>query len=151
MVLRFLAATLVAGFACALGAGAAMADVDAPSNAIVIADSGSTNTNSYRIVVSLSGHAHYESGPRHGNRRLPKKMVAKLKYDVMMAQPLEHVRARPDCMKPVSFGTTTTVSLGAEQTADLNCAASPKGDALKSDAEAISSYLDLPTPRHPQP
>jgi hypothetical protein len=151
MVLRFLAAILVAGSACTLGARAAMADAAAPSDAIMITDSGSTNTNGYRIVVSVSGRARYESGSLHGMRRLPKKLVAKLKYDVMMAQPLEHVRARPDCMKPVSFGTTTTVTLGAEQTADLNCAASPKGEALKSDAEATATYLNLPTPRHPQP
>jgi hypothetical protein len=150
MPFRTLAAAI--GFLASTAATAsAHADDAIAPEAIVITDSGSTNTNGYQIVVSVKGRVHFESGPRHGSTRLPHRLLSKLKYDVMMAQPLSHVRARPDCMKPASFGTTTTVALGPEHTADLNCAATPKGEALKSDADDIASLLNLPTPRHPQP
>ncbi len=150
MLLRNLTtASLAAVFwAGSVVAGAAVA---VPPDAIVISDNGSTNTNGYTIVVTVKGTARFESGDHHGSKRLPAKMLAKLKYDVMMTQPLSHARARPDCMKPVSFGSSLTIALGTEHTADLNCAATPKGETLKSDAEDIATFLDLPTPKHPQP
>ncbi len=149
MLLRNLAAPL-AGIVWAGSVAVSAADA-VPPDAIVITDSGSTNTNGYTIVVSVKGKARFESGEHHGARRLPAKMLAKLKYDVMMTQPLSHARARSDCMKPVSFGSTLTIALGAEHTADLNCAATPKGETLKGDADDVASFLNLPTPKHPQP
>jgi len=121
-----------------------------PQDSIVIENSGSTNTLGYRIIVSADGQASFESGNSHGRERLPADLLSRLKYDVMMAQPLSHVRSAATCMKPASFGTSIFVSLGAERTADLTCPASPKGEALKSDAEEIAGFLKLASvPRRP--
>lgn len=120
-----------------------------PKDAIVIENTGSTNTMGYRIAVTVDGDATYESGDRKGKEKLPHDLAAKLKYDVMMAEPLSHVRAQ-QCMKPVSFGTSIFISVGAERTQDLSCPASPKGEALKGDAGDVASFLKLAqVPRHP--
>jgi len=114
-----------------------------PTNAIVIINSGSTNTIGYRIVVTTDGEASFASGDGQGSARLPQGLFAKLKYDVVMAQPLSHVRARPDCMKPVSFGSTTNIALADERSEDLSCPASPKGKALKHDVELVADFLHV--------
>jgi hypothetical protein len=112
-------------------------------DAIVIVNSGSTNFAGYRIVVDISGHAKFESGHTHGSTRLPGAILSKLKYDVVMAQPLSHVRARSNCAKSASFGSSSTVSLGPERTEDLSCAASPRGAALNADVSAVAGFLGL--------
>ncbi len=115
----------------------------AEPDAIVIVNSGSTNFAGYRIVVDISGRARFKSGRTHGSASLPGAILSKLKFDVVMAQPLSHVRARPDCAKSVSFGSSSTVSLGPERTEDLSCAASPRGAALNADVSAVAGFLGL--------
>lgn len=114
-----------------------------PTDAIVITDTGSTNTLGYRIVVGRDGGASYQSGEGRGSAQLPASIFGKLKYDVVMAQPLSHVKASPNCMKPVSFGSSTFVALGDERSEDLSCPASPKGEALKDDVEAVCQFLHV--------
>jgi len=114
-----------------------------PTNAIVIINSGSTNTIGYRIIVATNGEARFASGEGLGSTMLPRELFAKLKYDVVMAQPLSHVRARPDCMKPASFGSTTTIALADERSEDLSCPASQKGEALKHDVELVADFLHV--------
>jgi hypothetical protein len=125
------------------GGGAPVAKGMVPTDAIVITDTGSTNMFGYRIVVGRNGGASYASGEGHGSVQLPASTFSKLKYDVVMAQPLSHVRARPDCMKPASFGSSTFIALGDERTEDLTCPASPKGETLKSDVEAVTQFLHV--------
>jgi hypothetical protein len=114
-----------------------------PTDAIVITDSGSTNMLGYRIVVGRNGEASYASGEGRGSKSLPASIFSKLKYDVAMAQPLSHVKASPNCMKPVSFGSSTFIALGDEKSEDLTCPASPKGEALKSDVDAATQFLHV--------
>jgi hypothetical protein len=114
-----------------------------PTDAIVIIDTGSTNMLGYRIVIGRNGEASYASGEGHGSARLPASTFSKLKYDVVMAQPLSHVKASPDCMKPMSFGSSTFIALGDEKSEDLTCPASPKGEALKSDVDAVTEFLHV--------
>jgi hypothetical protein len=114
-----------------------------PGDAIVITDTGSTNMLGYRIVIGRNGEASYESGEGHGSARLPASTFSRLKYDVAMAQPLSHVKASADCMKPMSFGSSTFVALADEKTEDLTCPASPKGEALKGDVEAVTQFLHV--------
>jgi hypothetical protein len=114
-----------------------------PLDAIVITDTGSTNTLGFRIVVGRNGEASYASGGGHGSAELPAPIFSKLKFDVVMAQPLSHVHANPSCMKPASFGTSTFIALGGEKSEDLTCPASPKGEALKSDVEAVTQFLHV--------
>lgn len=112
-----------------------------PTDAIVIIDTGSTNMLGFRIVVGRNGEASFSTGEGRGSAQLPTSIFSKLKYDVVMAQPLSHVRASADCMKPMSFGSSTFVALGDEKSEDLTCPASPKGDALKSDVDAVTQFL----------
>ena len=114
-----------------------------PTDAIVITDTGSTNTLGYRIIVGRNGEASYVSGDGRGSAQLPASIFSKLKYDVVMAQPLSHVRASPNCMKPASFGDSTFVALGDERTEDLSCPATPKGEMLKEDVAAVAQVLHV--------
>ena len=114
-----------------------------PTDAIVITDTGSTNMLGFRIIIGRNGEASYSSGEGHGSAQLPGSIFSRLKFDVVMAQPLSHVRARTDCMKAMSFGSSTFVALGDERSEDLTCPASPKGEALKSDVEAVTQYLHV--------
>jgi hypothetical protein len=126
-----------------------------PMDAIVITDTGSTNMIGYRIVIGRNGEASYTSGDSHGSTQLPEPIFSKLKYDVVMAQPLSHVRASPNCMKPASFGDSTFIALGGERSEDLSCTASTKGKTLKDDVEAVTLFLhvrDAPRAQgHPLP
>ena len=126
-----------------------------PTDAIVVTDTGSTNMIGYRIVIGRNGEAAYTSGEGRGSAQLPTSVFSKLKYDVVMAQPLSHVRASPNCMKPVSFGDSIFIALGDERSEDLSCPASPKGEALKEDVATIAQFLhvrDVPRGQgHPLP
>lgn len=124
------------------GGGAPIAGM-VPTDAIVITDTGSTNTLGYRIVIGRDGGASYQSGEGPGSARLPGSIFGKLKYDVVMAQPLSHVKASPNCMKPASFGDSTFIALGDEKSEDLSCPASAKGEALKDDVEAVAQFLHV--------
>jgi hypothetical protein len=114
-----------------------------PTNAMVITNSGSTNMIGYRIIVAANGEASFVSGEGHGSAKLAPTLLAKLKYDVVMAQPLSHVRASKDCMKPASFASATYIALADERSEDLTCPASPKGEALQSDVEAVVDFLHV--------
>ncbi len=114
-----------------------------PMDAIVITDTGSTNMLGYRIVIGRNGAASYASGEGRGSAQLPASIFSRLKFDVVMAQPLSHVRASPDCMKAVSFGSSTFIALGDEKSEDLTCPASAKGEALKSDVESVTAFLHV--------
>src|SRR5262249_42887824 len=89
-----------------------------PLDAIVITDTGSTNTIGLRIVIGRDGTASYVTGAGRGSAHLSDALYKKLKYDVVMASPLSHVRARPDCMKPVSIAIATYIALGDEKSED---------------------------------
>ena len=123
--------------------GAPVAQGMVPTDAIVITDTGSTNMLGYRIIVGRNGEASYASGEGRGSAQLPASMFSKLKLDVVMAQPLSHVRASPNCMKPMSFGSSTFIALGDEKSEDLTCPASPKGEALKGDIETVTQFLHV--------
>jgi len=119
-------------------------------SAITIENTGSTNAMAYRIVVQGDGETSYVGANRSGHEVLPDALLAKLKYDVMMAEPLSHVRTASGCMKPASFGSSIFISLGHERSPDLSCPAGPKGAALKNDVEQIATFLKLgQTPPRP--
>jgi hypothetical protein len=122
-----------------LSCAAAVADAGS-GDVITIENSGSTNMEGYRIVVAPDGRA--QAGNQNGKLLSP-DLFAKLKYDVAMAMPLHDVKTRTPCVKPVSFGSTTMISLGDEHSGDLSCFAGPKGEALFDDAEAVAKFLDV--------
>ncbi|MGC1379844.1 MAG: hypothetical protein WA814_02330 [Candidatus Baltobacteraceae bacterium] len=145
-------ATLIAAFAFGGPVGAAQRD------SAVIVDSGSTNTQGYKIQVwsdntasitmqSRAGAA--ESTPKAFN--VPAETAAKLFADLAAARKAR-VTSGP-CMKSASFGTTTHVTWQDWVSPDLDC---PPNDALTAalvkDVEAIrqaSGLNSLPIRRPP--
>ncbi len=113
-----------------------------PANVAVISNTGSTNTVCYRIYVSQSGQATYVDGDRQGNGIISAALASKFFSDISAAQPLSQLPEK-HCLKSVSFGTSTFVRLGGEESPDLSCPGNAKAEALFNDAEAITQALKV--------
>lgn len=84
-----------------------------PNNEAVIVNSGSTTTIGDRIYVKLAGEVSYvDSGGRTQGKR-PANLTRRLFSDINAAMLLSDLPDRQHCVKPVSYGTSTTVQLGA--------------------------------------
>ncbi|BAY26700.1 hypothetical protein NIES2100_65160 [Calothrix sp. NIES-2100] len=114
-----------------------------PNNVGVILNSGSTNTIGYRIYVSPSGEVNYVDGKGTGQGKLPEKLTKRFFHDLKVAEPLSSLPVKPDCVKSTSFGTTTTVSIGGQQSSDISCPGNPKARRLEDDAIAITKALKV--------
>ena len=114
-----------------------------PSNTVVIANSGSTNTVGYRIYVSPSGQVTYVDGKRQGRGKLSPVITKQFFSDLRAAEPLSQLPMRRPCLKPASFGTSTTVRLGAQQSADLSCPGNDKAELLFKDVNVIRRILHV--------
>jgi len=112
---------------------------------ITIENSGSTNMKGYRIAVTPDGMARTDDGRAAS---LPPDLFAKLKSDVTMAMPLHDLKTGA-CMKSVSFGSSTFISLGDERSGDLSCPAGPKGEALSGDADSVAQFVGAGGARRP--
>jgi hypothetical protein len=126
-----------------------------------IVDSGSTNTNRFRILVDRSGKTQFVTVP-HGRPiqpaeppetamgTIPAALASRLYADLDAAWPISSLPA-PHCAKSASFGTTLTIEFDSQQTPDLNCGdgKNPKLRALIEDAKQIVSASQKPTARHP--
>jgi hypothetical protein len=133
-----------------LGAASMPAAASAPA---VILNSGSTNTAGFRLVVEKSGDAEYAPMPRkYGpqspapteptRRKLPEALVQRFYSDLEAAKPLANL-PRERCMKSASFGTTTIIQFGGEETPDLSCpnARNPHTQALMRDIQEIEGFF----------
>jgi hypothetical protein len=106
------------------------AEIPDESEVAAIVDSGSTNRPGFRIVVDRSGAAEWISTPRRGRasqvhaepvkRALTPAVLKRFQADLEAAKPMASLPAL-HCAKSVSFGSTRTVTVGGEQTPDLNC------------------------------
>jgi hypothetical protein len=112
-------------------------------NAIVIVNSGSTNTIGYRIIVGADGSASHVSGDGSGHAMLSDELYARLKSDVAAAGPLSQMPMAVGCVKSASFGTTTTIAMGGETSPDLSCAGSEASKKLKEDVDAVVAALKI--------
>ncbi|HEY7337001.1 MAG TPA: hypothetical protein VH639_19060 [Bryobacteraceae bacterium] len=132
--------------------GAVSLSAAAGSSAVIL-NSGSTNTAGFRLVVDKSGDAEYipmprKYGPQGGSpteptrRKLPDVLVQRFYSDLEAAKPLSGL-PKERCMKSASFGTTTIVQFGGEETPDLSCptAQNPHTKALMRDVDEISGYF----------
>lgn len=113
------------------------------SDTAVILNSGSTNAIGYRIYISPSGEAHYFDGNGSGQGQLSKRLTKRFFRHLETAEPLSNLSVQ-SCAKSVSFGTTTTVSLGGERSPDISC---PSEDDqvqdLDEDVTAIAKALNV--------
>lgn len=114
-----------------------------PNNVGVILNSGSTNTVGYRIYVSPSGEVNYVYGKGSGQAKLPEKLTKRFFRDLKLAEPLSNLSVKPNCVKSTSFGTTTTVSLGGQQSPDITCPGNGKALRLENDVIAITKTLKV--------
>jgi len=91
----------------------------------VITDSGSTNTCPYTIDVWLNGTATYtvtvcHLNPLKGSGTLTPALTIQFFEHLIVAQPFS--RFPPlQCVKPVSFRTTTIVQYGKSHILDISC------------------------------
>jgi hypothetical protein len=129
------------GVVASLG-GCAGASSSTPP-AVVITNTGSTNTIGYRVRVSPDGQASFESGGGSGQASLPPDLLSRVEHDVMAASPLSKLPASTSCMKSVSFGTSTYVVAGDERSPDLSCPADVVEQSLKDDVVAIVATLKI--------
>jgi hypothetical protein len=122
---------------------------------IVIENTGATNLTGWRVLVVPGGSASWTSGARSGHAALPADLDAKLAGDVAAAKPLSAIPLGDACMKSVSFGTSIFISQDGDKSPDLGCAAGRAAHDLKSDADAVASFLHLRNlvrdPLHPLP
>jgi hypothetical protein len=116
---------------------------------VLIANSGSTNTPGFQIVVEQSGKAEYTVHPRRRrgggpgtpetiSKKIPLSLVKSLYADVNAARPLASLPAQ-HCAKSVSFGTRLTIQFGDDESPDLSCGdgGNTSMQALIRDAAAI--------------
>ena len=112
-----------------------------------IVDSGSTNTNGFRILVEPSGKTQstvVPRGPEAPTGRSPAvgtvaEMLARRLYsDLDAAWPLSSLPSQ-HCLKSASFGTRLTIVFGGQTTPDLSCGrmSDPIMRALARDARDI--------------
>jgi len=137
--------------ALVLIASPAPAPSSLPATSAVIANSGSTNTAGYRIVVATDGRAQITQGTTTRSLTIPAALATQFYTDLAAAGPLDAMPAR-SCMKSASFGTTTVVTYAEKTSPDLQCSA--QGDAAKAlaaDVRAITTAVNPVTRRRLQP
>jgi hypothetical protein len=114
-----------------------------PINVAVIINSGSTNTIGYRIYVTPSGQVTYVDGKGQGKGKLSPTLTKKFFADIQTAEPLSNLPVKTSCVKPVSFGTSTTIRLGGEQSPDVSCPGNALASKLNNDVVAIAKALKV--------
>ena len=92
-----------------------------PNNEAVIVNSGSTNTIGDRIYLTSAGKVSHVDASRPSQGTLPANLTRQLFSNINAAMLLSDLPDRQRCVKPVSWGTSTTVQLGAQRSPDLSC------------------------------
>ena len=123
---------------------AAPAASPAAANAIVIRNSGSTNTLGYTIAVSPDGAALVTQNGPATQKSLSTDMTRELFDDVHALMPLDAGGLRP-CMRSVSFGSSTTVSYQNATTPDLSCRGDAASAQLRQTIARVAQALGVTT------
>ncbi len=104
-----------------------------PSDAIVVRNSGSTNTAGYTLVISPDGHALVLQNGGSTEGTVGRAQVRWLFAKVRAAAPLDALPAA-HCMRSASFGSSTTIEYGDATSPDISCGSSP---ALREIARTV--------------
>jgi hypothetical protein len=121
----------------------------APPGAVVIVNSGSTNTAGYHIIVQPDGTATYDvhtsaSSASAPKRKLESKVVRPLFRDLSAARSVEKLPTGV-CMKSASFGTRTYVQWHGVSSPDLSCSSDDaRVTRLYRDITAVEQQLGFP-------
>lgn len=144
MKTAFLAIAAMFALAAAAAAAGTVPYLPVPKNAAVILNTGSTNTDGYRIVVTQTGSAEYVWGSHRATAQIGRSLAAKFFYDAQRGMPLSKLRYAP-CMKSASFGTATFVWWRGERSPDLTCPEGTVASDVYEDALAVASALKVGT------
>ena len=124
----------------------------APRDSAVIVDSGSTNTQGYKIEVWSDGTASLAMpGPSGSAQSAPKSFTIPAETTTRFFSDLAAARkvrtATEVCMKSASFGTTTHVTWQGWTSPDLDCPPNdPAIAALVKDVSAIRQAAGINGP-----
>lgn len=110
---------------------------------IEISNSGSTNLIGYRVLIGTDGSTSFVSGDGPGQATLPAELFDRLKHDIAAAKPLANLSSAATCMKPVSFGTSTFLTVGGDRSPDLTCPADAAAMRLMDDVSEIIDDLKI--------
>ena len=113
------------------------------TSTIQITNSGATDSIGFRVLIGTGGEASFVSGDGSGHATLPAELYQRIKRDIADSKPLSGLPSPPSCMKPVSFGTSTFISIGDDRSPDLTCPANEAAASLKSDVAAIVVFLKI--------
>jgi hypothetical protein len=112
-------------------------ETSVPSDAAIIVNSGSTNTQGFRIVVRPDRSAIVTIGTAQVvKKELTAATTQAFFKDLGAAGSLDKLEHEP-CMKSASFGTTTRVTYKGNTTPDLSCASGESASNLNADIAKI--------------
>ena len=114
-----------------------------PTNAVVITNTGTTDTIGYRIIIPPSGEAFFVTGKGPGNKKLPAKLTRKLLKDLAAVGPIEQMAVRTPCVKPAASATTTTLGYHGQSSNDLNCPGDARAIKLQKDVAEVVKALGV--------
>lgn len=114
-----------------------------------IVNSGSTNSNAFRMLVEPSGKTQSKvvhrgregqtaESPAAAVGSIPAALAERLYSDLQAAWPLSSLPPQ-HCLRSASFGTRLTIEFDGQMTPDLSCGriTDPKVRALAQDAREI--------------
>jgi hypothetical protein len=121
------------------------ADVNTDSMTAVIKDTGSTNRRPFQITIRKSGEVTFASkGQRPLSERhrgtVPPDLAKQFFTDLEASMPLSRLPRENNCMKSVSFGSSTYITYRGETSPDIQCLPK-KFKKLLNDYEAIRNSL----------
>jgi hypothetical protein len=144
MKAAFLALAAAAVTATAAAAAGSVPYLPVPKDAAVILNTGSTNAQGYRIVITRTGSAEYVWGSRRTTVQIDRALAAKFFADAQRGMPLSELQAAP-CMKSASFGATTFVWWRGQRSPDLSCPESDVALSIFRDALDVARALKIGT------
>ncbi len=109
-----------------------------------IVDSGSTNTQGFKVDVWSTGRAHISVANSSRWGRIESELSGKLFADLKAAR---NANAQgQSCMKSASFGSRRIASWHGWSSPDLQCPLDGPAAALKADVDALVTQLNLSQP-----
>lgn len=125
------------------GRMAAIPHLPIPKDGAVILNTGSTNVPGYRIVIQRSGKAQYVHNGNRSEGSIPSDLAAKFFTNLQAAMPLSKLPTE-QCMKSVSFGSSTFLWWRGQRSQDVSCPGDDRARALYEDAQRIADALKIP-------
>ena len=119
-----------------------------PPGAAVIANSGSTNSAGYTLVIAPDGSATVRQYEGFTQKTVAGAQTHWLFGRLRAAGPLDSLGLE-HCIKSASFGTSTRITWNGTTSGDVSCSADPASRELVRTINVIVTQLAVPTLRRP--